>query len=192
MIRMTGGLISLELYSHWMCLSHNHMYVSSWHVCLSMIRMTARLLSPNIHIHLMCMSHNHMYVPQWHVRPSMIRIRGELISPNIYILWMCMSRNHTFVSQRHARRVSLNDTYNTGADLSRYIWIWFDVCVLHSFDVWFVKHRHRTNVKHRHRRFHKMVLDPIPQSLPVHFFGSRPQPPTSPDTSRNVCTFERM
>ena len=25
-----------------------------------------------------------------------------------------------------------------------------------------------------------MVLDPILQSLPVHFFGSRPQPPTSP------------
>ena len=25
-----------------------------------------------------------------------------------------------------------------------------------------------------------MVLDPIPKSLPVHFFGSRPQPPTSP------------
>ena len=25
-----------------------------------------------------------------------------------------------------------------------------------------------------------MVLDPIPQILPVHFFGSRPQPPTSP------------
>jgi len=25
-----------------------------------------------------------------------------------------------------------------------------------------------------------MVLHPIPQSLPVHFFGSRPQPPTSP------------
>jgi len=25
-----------------------------------------------------------------------------------------------------------------------------------------------------------MVVDPIPQSLPVHFFGSRPQPPTSP------------
>jgi len=25
-----------------------------------------------------------------------------------------------------------------------------------------------------------MVLDPIPQSLPVHFFGSRPQPSTSP------------
>jgi len=24
-----------------------------------------------------------------------------------------------------------------------------------------------------------MVLDPIPQSLPVRFFGSRPQPPTS-------------
>ena len=24
-----------------------------------------------------------------------------------------------------------------------------------------------------------MVLDPIPQSLPAHFFGSRPQPPTS-------------
>jgi len=28
-----------------------------------------------------------------------------------------------------------------------------------------------------------MVLDPIPQSLPVHFFGSRPQPPTSPSDS---------
>jgi len=28
-----------------------------------------------------------------------------------------------------------------------------------------------------------MVLDPIPQSLPVHFFGSRPQPPTSPQSS---------
>ena len=25
-----------------------------------------------------------------------------------------------------------------------------------------------------------MVLDPIPLPLPVHFFGSRPQPPTSP------------
>ena len=32
-----------------------------------------------------------------------------------------------------------------------------------------------------------MVLDPIPQSLPVHFFGSRPQPPTSPATHRNIC-----
>ena len=31
------------------------------------------------------------------------------------------------------------------------------------------------------RSFHEMVLDPIPQSLLVHFFGSRPQPPTSPD-----------
>ena len=30
------------------------------------------------------------------------------------------------------------------------------------------------------RSFHEMVLDPIPQSLSVHFFGSRPQPPTSP------------
>ena len=29
------------------------------------------------------------------------------------------------------------------------------------------------------RRAHYMVLDPIPQPLPVHFFGSRPQPPTS-------------
>ena len=29
-----------------------------------------------------------------------------------------------------------------------------------------------------------MVLDPIPQSLPVHFFGSRPQPPTSPHVTR--------
>ena len=28
-----------------------------------------------------------------------------------------------------------------------------------------------------------MVLDPIPQSLPVHFFGSRPQPPTSRKSS---------
>ena len=28
-----------------------------------------------------------------------------------------------------------------------------------------------------------MVLDPIPQSLPVHFFGSRPQPPTSQNRS---------
>ena len=32
------------------------------------------------------------------------------------------------------------------------------------------------------RRAHEMVLDPIPQSLPVHFFGSRPQPPTSHGT----------
>ena len=39
-----------------------------------------------------------------------------------------------------------------------------------------------------------MVLDPIPQSLPVHFFGSRPQPPTSPPfttwgihTNRHTC-----
>ena len=39
-----------------------------------------------------------------------------------------------------------------------------------------------------------MVLDPIPQSLPVHFFGSRPQPPTSrakmrrlPDISGLSC-----
>jgi len=29
-----------------------------------------------------------------------------------------------------------------------------------------------------------MVLDPIPQSLPVHFFGSRPQPPTSRELMR--------
>jgi len=28
-----------------------------------------------------------------------------------------------------------------------------------------------------------MVLDTIPQSLPVHFFGSRPQLPTSPQDS---------
>ena len=27
-----------------------------------------------------------------------------------------------------------------------------------------------------------MVLDPIPKSLPVHFFGSRPHPPTSRDS----------
>ena len=30
------------------------------------------------------------------------------------------------------------------------------------------------------RRAHEMVIDPIPQSLPVYVFGSRPQPPTSP------------
>ena len=29
------------------------------------------------------------------------------------------------------------------------------------------------------RRAHYLVLDPIPQSLPVDFFGSRTQPPTS-------------
>ena len=29
-----------------------------------------------------------------------------------------------------------------------------------------------------------MVLDPIPQSLPVRFFGSRPQPPTSHPEAR--------
>ena len=34
-----------------------------------------------------------------------------------------------------------------------------------------------------------MVLDPIPQSLPVHFFGSRPQPPTSPYLSHSEHTF---
>ena len=34
-----------------------------------------------------------------------------------------------------------------------------------------------------------MVLDPIPQSLPVQFFGSRPQPPTSPLRSDvDLCT----
>ena len=33
-----------------------------------------------------------------------------------------------------------------------------------------------------------MVLDPIPQILPVQFFGSRPQPPTSPgDTTICWC-----
>ena len=31
-----------------------------------------------------------------------------------------------------------------------------------------------------------MVLDPIPQSLPVHFFGFRPQAPTSPDEESQV------
>ena len=31
-----------------------------------------------------------------------------------------------------------------------------------------------------------MVLDPIPQSLPIHFFGSRPQPPTSPYTHTHI------
>ena len=34
-----------------------------------------------------------------------------------------------------------------------------------------------------------MVLDPIPQSLPVHFFGSRPQPPTSPP---DLVTWARL
>jgi len=39
------------------------------------------------------------------------------------------------------------------------------------------------------RRFHWMVLDPIPYSLPVHFFGSRPQPPTSRVVrQRGACT----
>jgi len=33
-----------------------------------------------------------------------------------------------------------------------------------------------------------MVLDPIPQSLPVHFFGSRPQPPTSRYTSHRLVS----
>ena len=37
-----------------------------------------------------------------------------------------------------------------------------------------------------------MVLDPIPQPLHVHFFGSRPQPPTSPyntlHTSRKMTS----
>ena len=32
-----------------------------------------------------------------------------------------------------------------------------------------------------------MVPDPIPQSLPVHFFGSRPQPPTSRLLCKNSC-----
>ena len=36
-----------------------------------------------------------------------------------------------------------------------------------------------------------MVLDPIPQSLPVHFFGSRPQPPTSPRTLPTRGTWGR-
>jgi len=36
------------------------------------------------------------------------------------------------------------------------------------------------------RRAHQMVLDPIPQSLPVHFFGSLPQFPTSPLKSLNA------
>jgi len=41
-----------------------------------------------------------------------------------------------------------------------------------------------------------MVLDPIPQSLPVHSFGSRPQPPTSLNdvidslARYNACGFE--
>ena len=35
-----------------------------------------------------------------------------------------------------------------------------------------------------------MVFDSIPQSLPVHFFGSRPQPPTSPEMRFCiVCVF---
>jgi len=34
-----------------------------------------------------------------------------------------------------------------------------------------------------------MVLDPIPQSLPVHFFGSRPQPPTSPHSHTSWAMF---
>jgi len=34
-----------------------------------------------------------------------------------------------------------------------------------------------------------MVLDPIPQSLPVHIFGSRPQPPTSLELFRRNKLF---
>ena len=34
-----------------------------------------------------------------------------------------------------------------------------------------------------------MVLDPIPRSLPVHFFGSRPQPPTSRMTWWSVLQY---
>jgi len=37
-----------------------------------------------------------------------------------------------------------------------------------------------------------MVLDPIPQSLPVPFFGSRPQPPTSPVDKCNKADFRGM
>ena len=40
------------------------------------------------------------------------------------------------------------------------------------------------------RRAHYMVLDPIPQSLPVHFFGSRPQPPTSPRYSASILRIQ--
>ena len=41
------------------------------------------------------------------------------------------------------------------------------------------------------RRFHWMVVDPIPQSLPVHFFGSRPQLPTSRDSIRRNLRREK-
>ena len=40
-----------------------------------------------------------------------------------------------------------------------------------------------------------MVLDPIPQPLPVHFFGSRPQPPTSRPASLwrdSILAFTRV
>jgi len=37
-----------------------------------------------------------------------------------------------------------------------------------------------------------MVLDPIPQSLPVHIFGSRPQPPTSPSHVRCDMSLARL
>jgi len=37
------------------------------------------------------------------------------------------------------------------------------------------------------RRAHYMVLDPIPQSLPVHFFGSRPQTPPSRYECKCIC-----
>jgi len=36
-----------------------------------------------------------------------------------------------------------------------------------------------------------MVLDPIPQSLPVHIFGSRPQPPTSRDELHSYVCFSQ-
>jgi len=35
-----------------------------------------------------------------------------------------------------------------------------------------------------------MVFDPIHQPLPVHFFGSRPQPPTSPYLRHSICSLE--
>ena len=38
-----------------------------------------------------------------------------------------------------------------------------------------------------------VVLDPIPQPLPVHFLGSRPQPPTSrQDVCACVCVCVRV
>jgi len=72
-------------------------------------------------------------------------------------------------------------------------YVWHDPCIWHWWPLWevggwgrdpFSRNFMKPTPRRKWylttgRRFHWMVLDPIPQSLPVHFFGSRPQPPTS-------------